>query len=284
MSGVLSVDGVRVSFGGIHALNHVSFEIEEGICCGIIGPNGSGKTTLIGAISRLTRLNEGSLRFGDTDYTRYPPARAAQLGIARTFQAVRLLPAMNVVRNVMVGAACATAVRPPLWNMVNVVAAVNDNRQARKLADEMLETVGLREYASALPHDLPYGLQRRVEIARALATKPRLLLLDEPMAGMSHTERGTIAELMHELRSTGLTQVLVEHDLNIIHQVSDTAIALDFGKVIATGDSRSVAMDPAVREAYLGHDAATAPADAENAATDQTTTAKDRSGQEVPRS
>lgn len=254
MNALLSVRDVRVSFGGIHALNKVTVEIDDGMCCGIIGPNGSGKTTLIGAITRLTAVNEGSLHFGGTQYTRYTPAKAARLGIARTFQAVRLLPGMNVVRNVMVGAACTAAVRQPLLNLLNVPAALADNRRARKVADEMLERVGLTEYASALPHDLPYGLQRRVEIARALATGPRLLLLDEPMAGMSHSERLAIAGLMQDLKDTGLTQVLVEHDLSMIHRVSDTAIALDFGKVIATGASRDVAADPAVREAYLGHE------------------------------
>lgn len=258
MSALLSVRDVRVSFGGIHALSDVSIDIDEGMCCGIIGPNGSGKTTLIGAITRLTAVNAGSLHFGGTDYTRLSPAKAARLGIARTFQAVRLLPGTNVVRNVMVGAACATAVRPPLLNLINVPAAVADNRKARKVAEEMLERVGLRDYASARPHDLAYGLQRRVEIARALATGPRLLLLDEPMAGMSHAERLTIAGLMQDLKSTGLTQVLVEHDLSMIHRVSDTAVALDFGKVIATGNSREVASDRAVREAYLGHDVAAA--------------------------
>lgn len=256
MSALLSVRDLQVSFGGVHALRDVSLEIEEGECCGVIGPNGSGKTTLIGAVTRLTALSRGSLRFANLDYTRHTPAKAARLGIARTFQQVRLLAGVNVVRNVMVGAAAAYAGRPPLLTLVNVPRALADNREARRVADEMLERVGLREYAAAFPHDLPYGLQRRVEIARALATRPRLLLLDEPMAGMSRAERLGVTELMQELKDTGLTQILVEHDLTMIHRVSDRAIALDFGRLIASGSSRDVAADPAVREAYLGRESA----------------------------
>ena len=255
MTALLAVEGVSVAFGGVQALSRVSMEIEAGSCCGIIGPNGSGKTTLLGVISRLTGLDSGRLLFAGTDFTRMSPARTARLGIARTFQAVRLLPTLTVRKNVMVGAAARTAARGPLLNFLDLPRALLDEREAGAAADRALDRVGLRAHASAWPQDLPYGLQRRVEIARALATSPRLLLLDEPMAGMSHAERLAIASILQELRAGGMTEVLVEHDLGMIHRVCDTAYALDFGQVIAAGPPREVAEQPAVREAYIGHQA-----------------------------
>lgn len=253
MSALLSLSNVRVSFGGVHALDGVSMEFHEGVACGVIGPNGSGKTTLLGVISRLTPLTTGSLSFAGDDYSTAPAFKPSQLGIARTFQTVRLLPNLSVRMNVMVGAAVHAATRGPVRNWVNVLQARRDERESGAVADEMLERVGMERYANALPQDLPYGLQRRVEVARALATRPRLLLLDEPMAGMNRSEREDIITLLAELLREGLTQIFVEHDLSMIYRICETSYALDFGRVIASGSPRKVADEPVVREAYLGH-------------------------------
>jgi branched-chain amino acid transport system ATP-binding protein len=250
---ILTVRDARIHFGGVRALDGVSLEIEEGSSCGIFGPNGSGKTTVLGAISRLTPLTSGELLFEGTNYTNAPGHVPCQLGIVRTFQSVRLLPGMSVVRNVMIGAASKRISRSPTINWLNVLRTNADERIVRKQSIEALERVGIIEYAKTLPEDLPYGLQRRVELARALATGPKLLLLDEPMAGMNRSERSTLADLLITLKSDGITIVLVEHDLAMIHRVCDTSYALDFGRVIGAGPPREVATLPAVQEAYLGH-------------------------------
>lgn len=256
MSVLLSVEDVRVRFGGVRALDGVSFDVESGSICGVIGPNGSGKTTMLGVISRLTPMAEGRLLFDGADYTRTEPHQPARMGIARTFQAIRLLPTVNVLKNVMVGGAASLAHQHPFLSLVNVPRSRRQERWVHEVAEAALERVGIGEHATAVPHDLPYGLQRRVEIARALAMNPKLLLLDEPMAGMNRSERSDISDLLLKLQSEGLTQILVEHDLSVIHRVCGFTVALDFGKVIARGTPAQVAADPAVREAYLGHEAA----------------------------
>ncbi|MDB5910802.1 MAG: hypothetical protein JWP34_4916 [Massilia sp.] len=258
MSALLEVQEATVRFGGVVAVREASLTVESGTICGVIGPNGSGKTTMIGVISRLVGLTSGSLLFEGSDYTRVPPHVPGKLGIARTFQAMRLLGGMTVRQNVMVGAGSEAVRRSAVGNWLNLRRSLADERVAREIADESLAKVGMARYADAYPLDLSYGMQRRVEIARALATRPKLLLLDEPIAGMSQAERRDIGQLLLDLRDDGLTQVLVEHDLAMIHRVCDSSYALNFGKVIASGPPRQVATAPAVREAYLGHKAAAA--------------------------
>jgi branched-chain amino acid transport system ATP-binding protein len=256
MSALLEVTNATVRFGGVVAVKEASLTVEKGGIYGIIGPNGSGKTTMIGVISRLVSLNEGSIVFDGTDYTQVAPHVANALGIARTFQAMRLLPGLTVRHNVMVGAGSRAVRRSAVTNWLHLPRSLKDEREARARADEALERVGLLGQGTSFPADLSYGMQRRVEIARALATQPKLLLLDEPIAGMSQAERRDISSLMRDLQRDGLTQVLVEHDLAMIHRVCDSAYALNFGQVIASGPPREVALVPAVREAYLGHEAA----------------------------
>lgn len=256
MTALLEVENATVRFGGVVAVREASLSVEAGSICGIIGPNGSGKTTMIGVISRLVDLTSGSLAFDGTDYTGVPAHVPNQLGIARTFQAMRLLETMTVRQNVMIGAGSTAARRGPVRNWLNVPRSVMDERAGREVAEECLTRVGMESYAGAYPSDLSYGMQRRVEIARALATRPKLLLLDEPIAGMSQAERRDIGALLMDLSRDGLAQILVEHDLAMIHRVCDTAYALNFGQVIAQGPPREVAAAPAVREAYLGHKAA----------------------------
>jgi branched-chain amino acid transport system ATP-binding protein len=233
-----------------------SWRCEKSLC-GIIGPNGSGKTTLIGALSRLVSLTSGQLFFEGAEYTKVPSHVPSKMGITRTFQAVRLLGHMTVRQNVMLGAGSAVVRRSVVGNWLNLPRSLADERQA----GESLARVGMEDYQNSYPSDLSYGMQRRVEIARALATRPKLLLLDEPIAGMSQAERRDIGQLLLDLQRQGLTQVLVEHDLAMIHRVCDTSYALNFGQVIGYGPPREVAAAPAVREAYLGHKAAVATAE-----------------------
>jgi ABC-type branched-subunit amino acid transport system ATPase component len=261
MTAMLNVQDATVRFGGVVAVREVTLSIESGCICGIIGPNGSGKTTLIGALSRLVSLTSGQLFFEGAEYTKVPSHVPSKMGITRTFQAVRLLGHMTVRQNVMLGAGSAVVRRSVVGNWLNLPRSLADERQAGELADESLARVGMEDYQNSYPSDLSYGMQRRVEIARALATRPKLLLLDEPIAGMSQAERRDIGQLLLDLQRQGLTQVLVEHDLAMIHRVCDTSYALNFGQVIGYGPPREVAAAPAVREAYLGHKAAVATAE-----------------------
>jgi ABC-type branched-subunit amino acid transport system ATPase component len=254
MSAFLSVSDIAVRFGGINALDGVSIEVDQGTCCGIFGPNGSGKTTLLGVISRLTPIQSGALSLDGRDFTRSRASDVAGFGIARTFQTVRLLPMFDVRKNVMLGPVPEVAGRGPLGHLLALPRLLRDERAVAKAAEAALDRVGMLEHRAERPQDLPYGLQRRVEIARALVASPKVLLLDEPVAGMNHAERLAIASLMQELRTDGITQLLIEHDLEMIHRVCDKAYALDFGRVVASGPPRQVAQEPAVREAYLGVD------------------------------
>ncbi len=261
MTALLSVEDAHVVFGGVRALDGASLEVPEGSLCGLIGPNGSGKSTLLGAASRLTDLSAGRLVIGGEDYTGVARHLAGAYGIARTFQTVRLLEEMTVLGNVMLGAGSAAVRRSTLRNWLDLRAVSSEESRARGAAERALERVGMESHHSAYPEDLPYGMQRRVEVARALAAEPRLLLLDEPTAGMSQSERREVGTLLAELHEDGLTQVLVEHDLGMIHRVCDTCYALNFGEVISHGTPRQVAEDPVVLEAYLGRKAASAEAD-----------------------
>jgi ABC-type branched-subunit amino acid transport system ATPase component len=261
MTAILNVQDATVRFGGLVALREVSLSIEEGAICGIIGPNGSGKTTLIGVLSRMVSLTSGQLFFEGTEYTKVPSHVPNKMGVARTFQAVRLLSHLSVRQNVMLGAGSAAVRRSVIGNWLNLPRSLAEERSSGDLANESLARVGMDKHRDSYPDDLSYGMQRRVEIARALATRPKLLLLDEPIAGMSQAERRDIGQLLLDLRSQGLTQILVEHDLAMIHRVCDTSYALNFGQVIGHGAPRDVAAAPAVREAYLGHKAAVAIAE-----------------------
>ena len=261
MTAILSVQDATVRFGGLVALREVSLGIEAGSICGIIGPNGSGKTTLIGVLSRLVSLTSGQLFFEGAEYTKVPSYVPNKMGVTRTFQAVRLLGHLSVRQNVMLGAGSAAVRRSVIGNWLNLPRSLADERSGRRTRRRVAGQGGMEEYQNSYPPDLSYGMQRRVEIARALATRPKLLLLDEPIAGMSQAERRDIGQLLLDLQRHGLTQVLVEHDLAMIHRVCDTSYALNFGQVIGHGPPREVAAAPAVREAYLGHKAAVAIAE-----------------------
>ncbi|MGM7678568.1 ABC transporter ATP-binding protein [Microbacterium sp. A94] len=246
---VLDVDDVKVHYGGVRAVDGVSFQVWPGELVGIVGPNGSGKTTLVNAITALTHITDGDIRVDGETIKKFAPPRIARLGVRRTFQAIRLLPDLTVVENVMLGADDGGS---PLDAAFRPLRAAKAQRRSRVAALEALGRVGMVEYAELLPGALPYGFQRRVEIARALASSPQLLLLDEPVAGMNPREREEVSELLLNLRSEGLTQLLIEHDLGLVTRVSSRIVVVDFGKVIATGDPVETIRDERVREAYLG--------------------------------
>lgn len=243
---VLEVRDVKVHFGGVKAVDGISLSLSPGLIYGIIGPNGSGKSTLIGAITRLTRLTSGSLLFDGEEYQDLPATAIARKHVARTFQTVRLLPDLDVRDNIQLGADSRDTAGGSLLSRL-----VGSRRTSPEVAEAM-ERTGLRGLDRHFPSELSYGTQRRVEIARAMATDPRLLLLDEPTAGMNQSERAEITDLLRGLRTQGLCQLLVEHDVQMMVDTCDHVFAMNFGKIIAEGPPRDVVRDPQVQEAYLG--------------------------------
>lgn len=254
MTTIMQTDEVRVWFGGVKAVDGISLSIEEGRIYGLVGPNGSGKTTLINAISLVTPVTGGTISFDGQDVTKRRPYDVGRRGLARTYQGIRLIPTLSVLQNVMLGADnrvslvqnSAERSRLPRWLRI-------DQHSVKEAAAAALERVGLSHTAGALPGSLSYGMQRRVEIARAIAGQPRLLLLDEPVAGMNGAERREIAALLASLRDDGITQLLVEHDLRMVLELSDHLFVANFGQLIAEGDPAATAADPDVMRAYLGH-------------------------------
>jgi branched-chain amino acid transport system ATP-binding protein len=246
---VLEAHDVAVHFGGVKAVDGVTIRLTAGKIFGILGPNGSGKSTLLGAVTRLTNLTRGTLLFDGEEYQTAPPASMAGRGMARTFQTVRLLPDLTVRENVQLGADVDRQAGRGLASWLPDRAALA--RRAARTA-EAIERTGLTDYVKLRPSELSYGVQRRVEIARAIAADPRLLLLDEPTAGMNHHERLEVSTLLKRLRSEGLTQVLVEHDVQMMVDTCDYLYAMNFGSLIAEGEPRDVVREPSVQEAYLG--------------------------------
>jgi branched-chain amino acid transport system ATP-binding protein len=245
---VLELRDLAVHFGGVKAVDGISMKLMPGLIYGIIGPNGSGKSTLIGAVTRLTRLTRGELLFDGKSYEAASADKLASLRVARTFQTVRLLPDLDVRANIQLGAdARATDAKPTTsWK-----SRLRGGSTSAEVQDAIRRTwlEGFEEY---YPSEMSYGTQRRVEIARALAMDPRLLLLDEPTAGMNQTERGEISALLKELRSDGLTQLLVEHDVQMMIETCDYVFAMNSGQLIAQGEPKEVVRNPLVQEAYLG--------------------------------
>ena len=251
-SPLLSVRGITVRFGGIVALDGVSFDVQRGQVCGLIGPNGAGKTTLFNCMSRLYQYQAGDIVFEGQSITTTPTHQIAGLGMGRTFQNLAMFRTMPVLDNVMVGAHCRSSTGF-ISNALRLPRVAVEEKRLRDRAAIILDELGLSPFAHRPVGDLPFGVQKRVEFARALAAEPKLLMLDEPAAGLNHEELGELARLIRDACDRlKLTVLLVEHHMNLVMSVSDHIVALNFGRKIAEGSPAHIQAHPDVIAAYLG--------------------------------
>jgi branched-chain amino acid transport system ATP-binding protein len=248
---LLLARGIAKNFGGVKALSEVDFTIRHGEIYGLIGPNGAGKTTLFNVLTGIYTADQGEFIFDGTPLVGLKPNQVAERGIARTFQNIRLFGNLSALENVMVGRHVRT--HATVWGAVTRNRATRAEEKAIEArAYELLEYVGVAARANSLAKHLPYGFQRRLEIARALATDPKLLALDEPAAGMNATETASLDGLLRRIKDDGTTILLIEHDMKLVMGICDRVLVLDYGRKIAEGPAKEVRDNPAVIAAYLG--------------------------------
>ncbi|GAB4373450.1 MAG: ABC transporter ATP-binding protein [Deltaproteobacteria bacterium] len=248
---LLSVRGLSKSFGGVHAVDDVSFDVPRGAIKALIGPNGAGKTTLFNLVSGFLRPERGSIRFDGEELLGLQPHRIAARGMTRTFQQIRLFPKMSVLETVMVG--CHLRSRGEfLAGMMSLPFTRREEKRVREESLEILDQLGIADLAEAEAVSLPYGKQRIVELGRALACRPRILLLDEPAAGLNMSETAEMGRQIARIREMGVTVLLVEHDMALVMDISDEIVVLSYGKKIAEDEPKAIQRNPEVIRVYLG--------------------------------
>ena len=252
---IFRADDIAIRFGGIRAVDAVSFEVEQGEVFSIIGPNGAGKTTIFNLISRIYQPSNGRLFFQDQDITELPPYRIAGLGIARTFQNIELFANATLLQNLLIGRHCHSTVGV-LSQLAFLPAVRREELKHREKVEEVIAFLGLERYRDTLIASLPYGVRKVVELGRALCIEPKLLLLDEPSSGLNVEETEGMGFWIEDIKKDlGITVIMVEHDMNLVRMVSDRVMALNYGRVIALGTPDEVQNHPEVVRAYIGGEA-----------------------------
>jgi branched-chain amino acid transport system ATP-binding protein len=244
-SDMLSIEGVSKNFGGLSVISEVSFSVPEGGRVALIGPNGAGKTTMFNLVSGVYRQTAGAIRLRGHDISNVPSRKRVRLGMARSFQNIRLMPHLSVIENVMLGQQARTK------SLADMAMPLSGSRWRRE-AETLLGEMGLDTYPGEVVATLPYGIRKKIEVVRALAAQPQLLLLDEPAAGLNQTETASLRDFLMGISRRGVTLLVVEHDMGLVRSLCDHAVVLNFGRKIYEGSTQTVHEDPLVLEAYLG--------------------------------